>query len=80
MGSEVNWAALPRDIRGVVWLRTMGKSMAEAAEEMGLSPSYLSRVLAGKRAPQHVIDLILEYGAPAGLFSGEDGDGEDSAA
>jgi len=79
MESQVNWGSLPKEARGLVWLKTLGKNTGEVAEEIGMSPSYLSRVLTGKRSPKHVIALLMEYGAPAEIFE-EGEDGSDNAA
>lgn len=50
------------------WLAERGIQKSSLAEATGVSLSYMSHILAGKRQPGHVIRRLVDLGIPADLL------------
>ncbi len=69
-GSQAT-SALSREERLVrlkIWMLEHGYKSKDLAREIGVSPSMLTRILAGERSPRSRLDSLKRLGVPAELL------------
>lgn len=50
------------------WLALHGISQKALADELGITPSMISKIIKGERAPKNRLEQLIRFGIPADLL------------